>query len=496
MAIPRLGLPALTGFCLCLLAVGVVADNLPWLAGLRTAIQRTPSRYPSSVLPTPAELARFSAVLSVYADPEYLTDPDYGLLTNPTRRGRDWEHPATVSYFENGRLLFASPVGLRLHGATSRIGSPVKSFRLYFRREYGAPHFRAKTLFGGAGDPLTRLVALNDLRLDHRGRWWHLVNPLAFDIARRIGALAPETQAVSFMLNGTRQGLYVLTEHVRKPFLVARFGHDHFDRADSSLRQRWLNDVAARPVFTMADAATWIDVESLTRWFVAVVFCGTSDPYQAVVYRDRTDPRSRWFWVSWDMDHSFMDFYRRAHAPWRHDTFAATIGPRTLEARIIRRLINDDPLYRDYLADVFLEALNYRLTPSFLSTRFRHYRSIATRHGVEEDYLEILAQFLRFRAMYVRGMLRRHLDVPPLHRVHVDGPRGTRLRINGHPIAPGFIGWYPRGAPIDVELVGNPDGLQPHWSVDGRPMGSSEVRQRVRSDTEIRVEFPSGRDRP
>ena len=215
-----LRLPRLIGFCFCLLAVGVVADNLPRLADLRSVVQRSPARYPSSVVPSPAELARFSPVLSVHADAPYLHDPDYGLLANPTRRGRDWEHRATVSYFRDGRLLFASPAGLRVHGATSRTGSPVQSFRLYFRREYGSFQFRSATLFGGKGDPLTRLVALNDLRLDGRGRWWHLVNPLAFDITRRIGALAPETQPVSFLLNGQRQGLYVLTEHVREPFLV------------------------------------------------------------------------------------------------------------------------------------------------------------------------------------------------------------------------------------------------------------------------------------
>ena len=318
---PGLRLSTVTALVFGLLAVGLAADNLAWLAGLRTVIQRSPSRFPSSLAVPPAELTRPGALLSVYTEAQYLYAPDHGLLTNPTRVGRDWEHPATVSYFEDGDLRFAANAGLRVHGGTSRTGSPVPSFRLYFRTEYGSAQFRGGTLFAGKGDPLTRLVVHNDLRQDFRGRWWHLVNPLAYDVARRIGALAPETHPASFILNGDPQGLYVLTEHVRKPFLVSRFGHDNFDRADEALRRQWMRDVMSRPSFTMADAATWLDIESLTRWFISIVFCGTSDPFQAVMFRNRTQPGARWFWVNWDMDHSFMDLYRRALAPWSQDSF-------------------------------------------------------------------------------------------------------------------------------------------------------------------------------
>ena len=85
----------------------------------------------------------------------------------------------------------------------------------------------------------------------------------------------------------------MLTEHVRRPFIVSRFGHDDFDRADEGRRRLWMRDVMSAPSFTMADAADWLDIDSLTRWFISFVFCGTSDPYQAVMFRDqgRVPPR-------------------------------------------------------------------------------------------------------------------------------------------------------------------------------------------------------------
>jgi hypothetical protein len=479
--------------CVGFLFAGLLADDLDWLSDLRTVVQLAPARFPSSLAVPPVVLSRPGAVLSVYTEDRYLHDPDHGLLANPTRVGRDWEHPATVSYFEDGRLRFASNIGLRVHGGKSRIGSPVKSFRLYFRREYGSVQFRAGTLFDGKGDPLTRLVAHNDLRLDQRGRWWHLVNPLAFDIARRIGALAPETQPASFVLNGEPQGLYVLTEHVRRPFLVSRFGHDNFDRADEALRRRLMREVDAEPSFTMADAAAWLDVDSLTRWFVSVVFCGTSDPYQGIMFRDRTQPGSRWFWVNWDMDHSFMDFYRRAPAPWRQDTFAATIRPQAFEARVIRRLIEDDPLYRRYLADSFLDALNYRLTPSFLNARFQHYRDVTRRFGLEDDrYLEGLAEFLALRPTYAREMIVRHLDPGPLRRVRIEGPPGTVFRVDNQEVFAGFTGWYVRGTEVWIDAGDDADGFM-HWRVGDRSISSRRLRQRVVDDLLLKAEFrPAG----
>ena len=50
----------------------------------------------------------------------------------------------------------------------------------------------------------------------------------------RLGGWRPRPQPASFVLNGVPQGLYVLVEHVREPFLMSRFGHENFDRADGA----------------------------------------------------------------------------------------------------------------------------------------------------------------------------------------------------------------------------------------------------------------------
>ena len=488
---PRFGLLTLSALCLGILAVGLLAENLGWLSDLEVVVQRSPDRFPSSRVVPARELARARSVLSVYTERPYLNDPEIGLLANPTQIGRDWEHPATASYFEDGELLFASNIGLRVHGGTSRTGSPVQSFRLYFRRAYGSAQFRPGTLFDGKGDPLSRLITHNDLRMNHDGRWWHMVNPLAFDISREVGALAPETQPAAFVLNGEPQGLYVLIEHVQEEFLESRFGHDNFERADDQRRRHWMDTELPRLApFTAGDLSDWIDIESLSRWFVSIVFCATSDPFQGVIFRDMTHATPRWFWVNWDMDHSFMDLYSYVQFPWRHDTFDTTLRKGAFESRVLTQLIDRDPEYRDYLAGLFLDALNYQLTPSFLGERYLHYRNIAQRYGLDDDrYLETLGEFLIQRPANVRRLMVQHLDLEPLARLRLDGPSGVDFRVNGHTVASDFIGWYLPGSDVRVELDQPRDELS-HWLVNGERVSSAaEVTHRMGERTLIRPRF-------
>ena len=332
----------------------------------------------------------------------------------------------------------------------------------------------------------------NDLRMDQDDSWWHLVNPLAFDIARQVGALAPETRPAAFVLNGEPQGLYVLTEHVRDPFLESRFGHDSFERAEYQRRRYWMStELPRRSPFTAADLSSWIDIESLSRWFVSVIFCATTDPFQGEIFRDETQPNARWFWVNWDMDHSFMDLYGYVRLPWRHDTFETTLGIGSFESRVLTQLIARDPIYREYLAEMFLDALNYRLTATFLDERYRYYREIAEQYGLEDDrYLETLQEFLVERPEHVRRLMTRYLDVEPLVRLRLEGRPGETFQLDGHVVPSDFMGWYLPGAEVTVRLDPPRDDFS-HWLVNSARVSGAEVTYRLAERTLIRPRFGS-----
>ena len=86
-----------------------------------------------------------------------------------------------------------------------------------------------------------------------------------------------------------------------------------------------------------------MDLDNLTSWFISVLFCATTDAFQGVMLRDETASPPRWFWVNWDMDHSFMDLYQQAPEPWEHDTFATLLTKRDLRSGLVTRLLEEDP---------------------------------------------------------------------------------------------------------------------------------------------------------
>ena len=472
-----------------LVGVGFGLEQLDTFVPLRVSIQRTPASLPSSLVVRDGEVARGLPLLSVYTSQALLHDPERGLLTNTRGRGREWEVPATVSYYDEGRLLFAGNVGFRVHGGRSRVGSPVQSFRLHFRREYGSRQFVPGVLFDGRDDPLTTLIVHNDLRADGDGQWWHFVNPLAYDIARRLGAITPNTHPVRFFVNGDLQGVFVLGNRVRRPFMEARYGHNKFLRADREIRRGLRRAIAAMQPLTMEKVDALIDLDNLSRWFMSIVFSATTDPFQGELFRDETLPDAKWFWVNWDMDHSFMDLYNQARSTWGHNTFRQTLRKRPVESQIVTRLLAEDPAYQTYLARLFTDALNHAVTPAFLRERFEYYRDLAIRYGVEHlDYLETLEAFLNRRPGVLRGHVRRYVKRDPAYRVAVKGPEDVEFLIDGFPEATGYTGRFLGGQEIRVTLATARSDFS-HWVVNGERVESPVLSHQVLAPTLIVAQF-------
>jgi hypothetical protein len=380
-----------------------------------------------------------------------------------------------------------------VHGGKSREHSPVQSFRLYFERKYGATTFGAGILFGGRSDPVRQIVVHNDLRQDLRGRWWHFVNPLAFDIAKAVGAIVPETQPARVFLNGDSLGAYVLTEHVTsRGFQDAHFGHRAFTVADNDAIEdlwRWQRE---RSRLTMADVEKVVDVHNLISWFISMLFCATTDAFQGVTLRDETASPPRWFWVNWDMDHSFMDLYQQAEAPWDHDTFSVLLSKREPRSGLVTRLLKEDPLFAVRFKQALSDALNHRLTQRFLMERFDHYGRIGQALQVpDQDYLPVLAEFLRRRADVIRTQAPEHLPRAQSRRVTLTAPQGASFDIDDNAATAEYEGWYFDDTTIRLEVTGAWRDRFAHWIVNGQPIAHAgpDLTQEVSQDLRIEAVF-------
>ena len=436
-------------------------------------------------------------LLSVYVDRPDLYDRDSGILANRTESGREWERPASMSYFDQGKLLFATGVGIRIHGGSSRVRDRKQSFRLYFRRQYGADQFEPGLLFDDTTEPLRHLVVDHDEAAHDSDRTWHFINPLAYDIARHVGCITVQTQPVRFFLNGEWQGVYVLSEHISDEYLESHFGHADFQHEPPAFQalSSWLGE--QHPV-TMAKVAPVIDLDNLTRWLLSVLFCATVDSIQGPgQFRDARDPNARWFWINWDMDGSFSTT-RYAEAPWEFDAFQEVLdragAPRRLRRRseprpeLLTTLFAEDQAYREYFKKIFVEVMNHRLTPEFLTARFEYYREIAHTYGLADtSYLETLRDFLTYRPAVLRRHAEEHLNTPPSLRVRIVAPRDVELQMDGHAVRDGFEGYYFPEMRVELVVPESHRARFSHWLVNGEIAGDRPVLQQV-ADTDVTVE--------
>ncbi len=150
----------------------------------------------------------------------------------PRERGEEWERPMNMEYFApGGQIQFNVRAGIRIHGNFSRIFSPKKSYRLYFRKSYGGPGNLEYPLFEDS--PVTKfdklvLKALYQDSFHHRNIPEHedrqltakyVGDQVTRNLHRNMGQPIAHGTWVVLYLNGEFWGLYNLTERIDLQFM-------------------------------------------------------------------------------------------------------------------------------------------------------------------------------------------------------------------------------------------------------------------------------------
>jgi Sulfatase-modifying factor enzyme 1/CotH kinase protein len=436
----------------------------------RFAVQWSPAALPSSRAVPAAEIASGLPVVSLTLDQADLDDPVRGLLPNKMKHGKEWERPGSISYFDVGKLMFASGVGVRIHGGSSRQVAPRPGFRLYFRRQYGMRELPRGLLFSPEAQPTRRLIIHDDFRREW-GVNWYFVNPLAYDIARKMGAIAPETKPVRFFVNGEYYGPFVLTERFDERFFAAHWGHENVLLSQQEMDRLWDWVLHTRPL-TLKTVSQQVNIENLTRWFLAVAFCATRDAYQGPgQFLDETKSAGGWFWVNWDMDRSFRSWNLDSYQYLLERVGEGRRGRNRAEPRafLLTHLIAEDPEYREYFKRTVQRILNHSVTDAFLMERYQHYLDTATRLRVSNlDYVSRLKDFLGRRRAFFWLTTEQWLNTPPSQVVSITAPPGIAVRIDGETVTSGYRGrYFP-----DIELTVNVEEAARErfsgWRVNGR----------------------------
>ena len=171
-----------------------------------------------------------TAVFSINGDPATLTDGPNGILygENYKDRGDTSERVVHVEAITaDDTLLFSQFAGARVYGGTSR-QHPIKSLKLFARKEYGKGSFAADIFGAVMADGITPVDKYDKIVLRNGGDDFHYVH-LREELLQRLAPLAGFSDyeavipAVGYV-NGQYYGYYWLHESYCNKYFQNKYG--------------------------------------------------------------------------------------------------------------------------------------------------------------------------------------------------------------------------------------------------------------------------------
>ncbi|MFZ5519184.1 MAG: CotH kinase family protein [Candidatus Zhuqueibacterota bacterium] len=415
------------------------------------------------------------ATLSVVTDPENLWDTETGIYTNWEESGDEWERSASIEFFgKDDALEFSYNVGLRIHGGWSR-SLEKKSFRYYFRSEYGQSWlyyqlFKAKEL-----DRYKRFVTSaafgNSFCLDDYGTL--LRDPLHQLLGRRLEPdIGLGTHPVALYLNGEPWGLYNAIEHIDDEMLETNFGMteadiiENYDEAKQGSEDRFDAMIAFFEANDFENdenyetAKTMIDMQNFTRYNVMEIWGGNRDwPDNNNIAYCGYEEGDRWKWFLWDFDKS-MDYFST-------NSLVKAIDENTACTIILRKLL-DNENYRNYFINETADAYNTillasRVVPAIDSLAALIRNDIwfeAERWDGDAQKWEAnvadMKTYAENRLEYLYKYTREEFGISANHTLTLSVPQGGagRVRVNSIYLAQfPWSGIYFDGIPIELEAI-------------------------------------------
>lgn len=266
-------------------------------------------------------------LLSLAVDPDDLWNPERGMCANPHERGEAWERPVDVTFVDADRRSgFHISAGLRVHGGMSR-GEEKKSFRLYFRGDYGASRLEFPLFEDGDLQSFKRLILHTGGRDDGRAypdsNWTLMRNQIVERLTRDLNGPATRSRAVLMFINGEPWGIYHLRERIDRFFLADHYGLESFDLLTSPEnaasqeiqmgdREHWDHLMAFVETHDLAQVHNYVHVETqvdlanMIDYFILQIYAANADwPHDNVhLFRPRAHGGC-WHWIAWDCDDCF-----------------------------------------------------------------------------------------------------------------------------------------------------------------------------------------------
>lgn len=282
----------------------------------------------------PAAAINELPVLSLVTDPDNLWDDETGIYANPLESGDEWERPISVEFFEKGgEVAFSTGAGIRIHGGASRMPekSAKKSFRLYFRSEYGVSELDYQIISTTERDKFDRLV----LRAGFNDAWIHWLDlereqttyvrdQLVRDVYHSMGHPASHGEYAHLYLNGEYWGLYNISERYDDDFGDQYIGGGDWDiikPGDDSDRNaieategdleawdefnNWFSNTSLTSSAKYETLKSYVDLPSFIDFYILNIYGQNYDWPRHNWYAIRNRDNGLWIFLPWDSEYAF-----------------------------------------------------------------------------------------------------------------------------------------------------------------------------------------------
>jgi CotH protein/chitobiase/beta-hexosaminidase-like protein len=262
-------------------------------------------------------------VLSLSLNPSFLWNRYAGIYRNPYERGRAWQRPAQVEYFEaRNSPPTRVPAEVKIHGNWSR-SAEKKSFQLTYAAARVSGADRQRMLVWPGDQAPNRTLVLRAAAVDASYR---LGDELFRSVYADAGGLITRGAALQLLLNGARWGLYNLYEKIDKALLQRIRGAGDYDLihnpaygntpdadAWNSMLEFFIHTDLAKDS-NFEQAAKLIDVENFTDYWLFNIYAANVDwPHNNYYAFRKRAADERWRWIAWDSDATFNGNTGLAH---------------------------------------------------------------------------------------------------------------------------------------------------------------------------------------
>ena len=416
-----------------------------------------------------------------------------------TRRGRESEKVAHVELVDaDGVRLFGVGTGMRLHGNAGREGGiqTKKSYRLYFRGDYGTPRLEYPLIPDAPGGSLD-VVVLRASTHDSF-RTISAATLIRDEIIRSLhgdmGAAVSHGAWCNLFVNMEYRGLYNATERIGTELLAANFPEDgeEWDVAPTDDLGLWLQllEFVREHDFTedaLADElARRVHVDNIIDYMTVNIWCQNHDWPGNNWFTAR--PRrsdGKWIFLTWDVEagmggrtsgftaNSLENVYGN-DSSWLVEVFLAVVENPRFERRFIETFLRhmDGVLHPEHVLARVRE-IAVTVAPD-MHEETQRARQTFTRWEANVAFLETFAarrsgfigdvvlRSTRFRTpRFTRAMTRRVFPdgVVDVRLRGIGFPASFRVRFNGMEALGVRVedGLVVAGLPFDLRMEGRPD---------------------------------------